>query len=140
MDGFGLLYSEDEVKSAILESRDILKSYRRLKVIKRLKFPYMKSPIITDMPRGGNARIDTDLDKYIEIVSTLDHIERCVARCELTQSIILQKKFIDSTEYSQAQLAALSGYSISRYNDYLRQAYLQFLSAYKANKNRIKIG
>lgn len=130
----GLLYTEEQVKAAISESREILKNYRRLKVIKRLKFPYYKSPIITDMPRGGNGKIDTELDRYIEVVSRIDHIERCVARCELTQSIILQRKFLDATEYSQPKLAQLSGYSSSRYNDYLRSGYLQFLAAYQIGK------
>lgn len=131
MDGLGLLYSDDEVSKAIDESKKVLRKYRQLKIVKKLKMPHVKSPTFSDMPRGGSGTSDTALDKYLDIISQLDEIERCVARCELLESIILQRKYLDDTEYSLWQLVQISGYEKSRYNDKLRNAYLQFATAYR---------
>lgn len=130
VDGLGLLYSDDEVSKAIDESKKVLRKYRQLKIAKKLKMPSVKSPTFSDMPRGGSGTGDTALDSYLDIISQLDEIERCVARCELLESIILQRKYLDATEYTQWQLASLSGYSIRQYHNYLNIAYLQFATAY----------
>lgn len=130
MDGLGLLYSDNEVSKAIDESKKVLRKYRQLKIAKKLKMPSVKSPTFSDMPRGGSGTGDTALDKYIDVISQMQHIERCVARCELLESIILQRKYLDDAEYTIWQLVKISGYEKSRYNDKLRNAYLQFATAY----------
>ncbi len=130
MDGLGLLYSDDEVSKAIDESKKVLRKYRQLKIAKKLKMPSVKSPTFSDMPRGGSGIGDTALDKYIDVISQMQQIESCVARCELLESIILQRKYLDDTEYTIWQLVQISGYEKSRYNDKLRNAYLQFATAY----------
>lgn len=131
MEGLGLLYSDEQISNAIAESRRILKSYRQLKVLKKIKFPNIKSPTFSDMPRGGNGKVDSHLTAYIDVISRIEQIERCVARCELLQSIILQHKYLDDITYPQWKLAEMSGYSVRRYNDYLNSALLQFASAYR---------
>ena len=131
VDGLGLLYSDDEIEKAISESRRILKRYRPLKLKERLEDRSPKSPVISDMPRGGHKNPDSEYDKILNIVSQTYQIEQCVARCEQTASIVLQQKYLSDTEYPQWKLAELAGYSISRYNDYLRQALLQFATAYR---------
>lgn len=130
MDGLGLLYSDDEVSKAIDESKKVLRKYRQLKIAKKLKMPSVKSPTFSDMPRGGSGTGDTALDKYMDVISQMQQIERCVARCELLESIILQRKYLDDNEYTIWQLVKISGYEKSRYNDKLRNAYLQFATAY----------
>lgn len=130
MDGLGLLYSDDEVSKAIDESKKVLRKYRQLKIAKKLKMPSVKSPTFSDMPRGGSGMGDTALDKYMDVISQMQQIERCVARCELLESIILQRKYLDDDEYTIWQLVKISGYEKSRYNDKLRNAYLQFATAY----------
>jgi len=130
VDGLGLLYSDDEVSKAIDESKKVLRKYRQLKIAKKLKMPSVKSPNFSDMPRGGSGMGDTALDKYIDVISQMQQIERCVARCELLESIILQRKYLDDNEYTIWQLVKISGYEKSRYNDKLRNAYLQFATAY----------
>lgn len=130
MDGLGLLYSDDEVSKAIDESKKVLRKYRQLKIAKKLKMPSVKSPTFSDMPRGGSGMGDTALDKYMDVISQMQQIERCVARCELLESIILQRKYLDDAEYTIWQLVKISGYEKSRYNDKLRNAYLQFATAY----------
>ena len=130
MDGLGLLYSDDEVSNAVDESKKVLRKYRQLKIAKKLKMPSVKSPTFSDMPRGGSGIGDTALDKYIDVISQMQQIERCVARCELLESIILQRKYLDDAEYTIWQLVKISGYEKSRYNDKLRNAYLQFATAY----------
>lgn len=130
MDGLGLLYSDDEVSNAIDESKKVLRKYRQLKIAKKLKMPSVKSPTFSDMPRGGSEMGDTALDKYMDVISQMQQIERCVARCELLESIILQRKYLDDSEYTIWQLVKISGYEKSRYNDKLRNAYLQFATAY----------
>lgn len=130
MDGLGLLYSDEQVSNAIDESKKVLRKYRQLKIAKKLKMPSVKSPTFSDMPRGGSGMGDTALDKYMDVISQMQQIERCVARCELLESIILQHKYLDDTEYSQWQLASMSGYSIRQYHNYLNIAYLQFATAY----------
>lgn len=131
VDGLGLLYSDDEVSNAIDESKKVLRKYRQLKIAKKLKMPSVKSPTFSDMPRGGSGIGDTALDKYIDVISQLEEIERCVERCEPTASNVLRQKYLSDSEYPQWKLAELTGYSISRYNDYLRQALLQFATAYR---------
>lgn len=131
MDGLGLLYSDDEVSNAIDESKKVLRKYRQLKIAKKLKMPSVKSPTFSDMPRGGSGMGDTALDKYMDVISQMQQIERCVARCELLESIILQRKYLDDNEYTIWQLVQISGYEKSRYNDKLRNAYLQFATAYR---------
>ena len=130
VDGLGLLYSDDEVSKAIDESKKVLRKYRQLKIAKKLKMPSVKSPTFSDMPRGGSGTGDTALDKYMDVISQMQQIERCVARCELLESIILQRKYLDDAEYTIWQLVKISGYEKSRYNDKLRNAYLQFATAY----------
>ena len=135
LDELRLLYSDKELKEAIAESRDILKSYRALKVVKRLKFPFIKSPENDYKQTSSNGQADQEISEYTAIVNRIAHIEKCVSRCEITQREILSKKFLDNTEYIQPQLALLSGYSSSRYNDYLRSGYIQFLVAFKTTNN-----
>ena len=135
LDELRLLYSDKELKEAIAESRDILKSYRALKVVKRLKFPCIKSPDNDSKQTSPNGQTDQEISEYTAIVNRIEHIEKCVSRCEITQREILIKKFLDNTEYIQPQLALLSGYSSSRYNDYLRSGYIQFLVAFKTRNN-----
>lgn len=130
VDGLGLLYSDDEVSKAIDESKKVLRKYRQLKIAKKLKMPSVKSPTFSDMPRGGSGMGDTALDKYMDVISQMQQIERCVARCELLESIILQHKYLDDTDYSQWQLADKTGYSVRQYHNYLNRAYLQFATAY----------
>ena len=130
MEGLGLLYSDEQVSEAISKSKTVLRKYRQLKIAKRLKIPSVKSPEFSDMPRGGSGIGNTALDSYLEIVSQIDDIERCVARCELLESILLQRKYLDDKQYSFIELVRLSGYEKSRYNIYLRNAYLQFATAY----------
>ena len=130
VDGLGLLYSDEQVSKAIDESKKVLRKYRQLKIAKKLKMPSVKSPTFSDMPRGGSGMGDTALDKYMDVISQMQQIERCVARCELLESIILQRKYLDDAEYTIWQLVKISGYEKSRYNDKLRNAYLQFATAY----------
>ena len=131
LDELNLLYSDKDLKKAIAESRKILKSYRALKVVKRLKFPYIKSPANDSRQNPSDDQVGQEISEYTAIVNRIAQIEKCVSCCELTQREILSKKFLDNTEYIQPQLALLSGYSSSRYNDYLRSGYIQFLVAYK---------
>lgn len=130
MEGLGLLYSDKQVSEAISKSKTVLRKYRQLKIAKRLKMPSVKSPEFSDMPRGASGVGNAALDNYLDIVSQMDHIERCVARCELLESILLQRKYLDDKQYSFIELVRLSGYEKSRYNIYLRNAYLQFATAY----------
>ncbi|CEN29123.1 MAG: hypothetical protein L0F95_08250 [Lactococcus sp.] len=130
MEGLERLYSQEQVREAIIESRRLLKNYRQLKALKKIKFPNLKSPTFSDIPRGGKGTIDSHLTDYIEVISQLEQIEKSVARCELLQSSILRKKYLDETTYPQWKLAEMSGYSISRYSDYLNSSLLQFASAY----------
>lgn len=129
-EGLGLLYTEEEISEAIDESRKVLRKYRQLKIAKKLKIPNVKSPSFSDMPRGGSGTSETALDKYLDIVSQMEQTEKCVARCELLESIILQRKYLDDIEYNQWQLANIAGYSIRQYHSYLNRAYLQFATAY----------
>lgn len=135
LDELNLLYSDKDLKKAIAESRKILKSYRALKVVKRLKFPFIKLPENDSEQLSSNRQVDQEISEYTAIVNRIEHIEKCVSRCDITQREILSKKFLDNTEYIQPQLALLSGYSSSRYNDYLRSGYIQFLVAFKTTDN-----
>lgn len=131
MDGLGLLYSEEEVSKAIAESRKILKRYKALKLREKLENRSPKSPVISDMPRGGQKRPDSAYDNFVNIISQTYQIEQCVERCEPQACIVLRQKYFSETDYPQWKLAELAGYSISRYNDFLRLALLQFATAYR---------
>ena len=131
MDGLGLLYSEEEVSKAISESRRILKRYKALKLREKLENRSPKSPIISDMPRGGQKRPDSAYENFVNIISQTYQIEQCVERCEPQACMVLKQKYFYETELPQWKLAELAGYSISRYNDFLRQALLQFATAYR---------
>ena len=69
MDGLGLLYSEEEVSKAIAESRKILKRYKALKLREKLENRSPKSPVISDMPRGGQKRPDSAYDNFVNLIS-----------------------------------------------------------------------
>ena len=90
-----------------------------------------KSPVISDMPRGGQKRPDSAYENLVNIISQTYQIEQCVDRCEPQACIVLRQKYFSETEYPQWKLAELAGYSRSRYNDFLRQALLQFATAYR---------
>ena len=131
MDGLGLLYSEEEVSKAISESRKILKRYKALKLREKLENRSPKSPVISDMPRGGQKRPDSAYENLVNIISQTYQIEQCVERCEPQACMVLKQKYFSENECPQWKLAELAGYSISRYNDFLRLALLQFATAYR---------
>ena len=131
MDGLGLKKSEEEVSKAIEKKKKILTRYKALKLREKLENRSPKSPVISDMPRGGQKRPDSAYENLVTIISQTYQIEQCVDRCEPQACIVLKQKYFSETEYPQWKLAELAGYSISRYNDFLRLALLQFATAYR---------
>lgn len=123
-------YTQEQEDEVLNEARKVLKSYRDLKGRVRRMFPHVKSPTFSDMPRGGQSEPDKRLFMYLEVSTAVDNIEKCVAMCDLRESILIQKKYLDSKSYQYWELVQMSGYGDTQYKYYMRRALFQFAEAF----------
>ncbi|WP_209451944.1 hypothetical protein [Pseudolactococcus raffinolactis] len=109
----------------------MLSSYRQLKKAYALSVPQARTQHFGAVSTSKTSRTSNEspeLIRYLELGEKVEKIEQAVDR--VGNNEYLKNKYMIADKLTQWQLAELSGYGISRYNDNLRVALLNFAIAY----------
>lgn len=121
-------------KSAIRETKEILKKYHRLKLQHKNLTPSIQSPAITDMPRGGISNNDLK-ERLADLGREVSAIDKAVEKLQeydpVFYSIIYYRYIVTNGKMSRKHYEDKIGYENSRYNDYLMNALSAFAETYK---------
>lgn len=123
--------SKEERDNILKQARRVLSSYRQLKKAYQLAVPQAHTQHYGGVSTSKVARTSNEspeLMRYLELGEKVEKIEQAVERVENNE--YLKNKYMIADKLTQWQLADLSGYGISRYNDNLRVALLNFAIAY----------
>ncbi len=123
--------SKEERDNILKQARRVLSSYRQLKKVYTLSVPQARTQHFGGVSTSKVARTSNEspeLIRYLELGEKVEKIELAVERVENNE--YLKNKYMIADKLTQWQLAELSGYGISRYNDNLRVALLNFAIAY----------
>lgn len=123
--------SKEERDNILKQARRVLSSYRQLKKAYTLSVPQARTQHFGGASTSKVARTSNEspeLIRYLELGEKVEKIEQAVERVENNE--YLKNKYMIADKLTQWQLAELSGYGISRYNDNLRVALLNFAIAY----------
>ena len=114
-------------------ARNVLKHYRRLERIAGRSAIDVRSPIITDMPKGdryGNSAEDAILQR-MDAEAERDAILVAIMSLSLESRHVLYYSFCTQERYSNAGIARQMGYSIRTIEDYKATALIEFAEAYR---------
>lgn len=117
-------------------ARNILKHYRRLERIAGRSAIDVRSPIITDMPKGdryGNSAEDAILQR-MDAEAERDAIIAALMALKLTNRQILYYTFCAVEEYSNIRISSELGYSVRQVQRMRSEALIEFAESYRQGK------
>ncbi|EPH86972.1 phage transcriptional regulator, ArpU family [Enterococcus faecalis 06-MB-DW-09] len=131
------LLPEIDKKETKRQARAVLSQYRQLNRIASRMPIDIKSPIITDMPRGGGSQ-NKSQDAFLEWIDAeieRDAIVAALARLGLRSRQILYYSFCDPEKRSNYEIGRLMcGYSEKNIEKLKSIALLEFADAYREGK------
>lgn len=118
------------------QARAVLSQYRQLNRIASRMPIDIKSPIITDMPRGGGAQ-NKSQDAFLEWIDAeieRDAIVAALSKLKLVSRQILYYSFCDPEKRSNYEIGRLMSYSEKNIEKLKSVALLEFADAYRKGK------
>ena len=117
-------------------ARNVLKHYRRLERIAGRSAIDVRSPIITDMPKGdryGNSAEEALLQK-MDAEAERDAIVVGLMRLKLTSRQILYYSFCTTERFSNIGISSELGYSVRQIERMKSEALIEFAESYRNGK------
>lgn len=118
------------------QARAVLSQYRQLNRIASRMPIDIKSPIITDMPRGGGAQ-NKSQDAFLEWIDAeieRDAIVAALSKLKLVSRQILYYSFCEAEKRSNYEIGRLMSYSEKNIEKLKSVALLEFADAYRKGK------